>query len=65
MATEQEIRRNLKAVENAIAQQWLEGLEPSCEVIRDLEYAAQGKLTIDEVITNLSHRAYHVKVRNS
>lgn len=47
---------NSWAIENAIAQQRLEGLEPSPEVIADLRRAAQGKMAISEVIANIEKR---------
>ena len=40
MPDEQEILFNLKAVENAVAQQRLEGLEVPPEVIEDMKRAA-------------------------
>ena len=44
------------AVDNAIAQQRLEGLEPSLEVIADLRRAAHGEMAIPEVIANIKKR---------
>ena len=54
--TEEEIAANMFAVRNAIAQQRLEGLEPSPEVIGDLDRCARGQITIEEVIENICHR---------
>ncbi|MFZ1641356.1 MAG: antitoxin VbhA family protein [Candidatus Contendobacter sp.] len=47
-----EIRRNLKAVENAVAQQRLEGLEVPSDVVADMERAARGEIGIEEGIQN-------------
>lgn len=44
------------AVDNAIAQQRLEGLEPSRAVVLDLERAARGEITIGDVIANINQR---------
>ncbi|NDD59139.1 MAG: hypothetical protein EBZ47_07830 [Chlamydiae bacterium] len=40
----------------AVAQQRLEGLEPSCAVVSDLERAARGEVTTSEVIANINQR---------
>ncbi len=47
---------NLWAVENAVAQQRLEGLEPSQAVVFDLERAARGEISINDVIANIGKR---------
>ena len=47
-----EIRRNLKAVENAVSQQRLEGLAVPPEVVADMERAARGEIGIEEGIQN-------------
>lgn len=49
-------KKSLWAVENAIAQQRLEGLEPSQAVISDLERAARGEITVKDVIANIGKR---------
>jgi len=46
------IRRNLKAVENAVAQQRLEGLAVAPAVVADMERAARGEIGIEEGIQN-------------
>ena len=48
-------------VKNAIAQQRLEGLMPSREVVSDLARAAYGEITVGEVIANIGkrHREEH------
>ncbi len=47
-----EIRRNLKAVENAVAQQRLEGLEVPPDVIEEMKRAVRGEIGIEEGIQN-------------
>ena len=47
---------NSWAIENAIAQQRLEGLEPSPAIIADLRRAEQGEIAISEVIANIEKR---------
>jgi len=47
-----EIRQNLKAVENAVAQQRLEGLEVPPDVIEEMKRAARGEIGIEEGIQN-------------
>ncbi|MER2529094.1 MAG: antitoxin VbhA family protein [Candidatus Competibacter denitrificans] len=63
MLNEQEIRRNLKAVENAVAQQRLEGLEVPPEVIEDMKRAARGEITIADGIRNTYQKFTHGEVR--
>ena len=47
---DQEIRRNLKAVESAVAQQRIEGLEVPSDVIEQMKRAARGEIGIEEGI---------------
>lgn len=56
MPDDDEIKQNLFDVKNAIAQQRLEGLTPSREVVNDLERAARGEITVREVIVNIGNR---------
>ena len=63
MPSEQDIRRNLRAVDNAIAQQRLEGLEPSGVLIADLQRAARGELSLRHVIENIKQRFRHAEIR--
>ena len=56
MPNDEEIRQNMFDVKNAIAQQRLEGLMPSREVVSDLECAARGEITVRDVIANISKR---------
>ncbi|MEO5348489.1 MAG: antitoxin VbhA family protein [Magnetococcus sp. YQC-3] len=63
MLTDDEIRKNLFYAKNAIAQQRLEGLEPSREVVRDLERAAHGEITVRDVIANIGKRHMDAEIR--
>jgi Antitoxin VbhA len=65
MPSEQDIRRNILDVENAIAQQRLEGLEPSGALIADLHRAAHGEISIRDVIENIKERLRHAEIRES
>lgn len=56
-----EIRRNLKAVENAVTQQRLEGLEVPSDVIADMERAARGEIGIEEGIQNTQKKFMQYK----
>ncbi|MDS4058101.1 MAG: antitoxin VbhA family protein [Candidatus Contendobacter sp.] len=51
-----EIRRNLKAVENAVAQQRLEGLEVPPDVIEEMKRAARGEIGIEGGIQNIREK---------
>lgn len=50
------------AVANAIAHQRFEGLEPSIEVIQDLEAIAEGHLTSEQALETLRQRYPNVEV---
>jgi hypothetical protein len=50
MPSEQKIKQNLQAVENAIAQQRLEGLEVPPDIIAEMQRAARGEIEIEERI---------------
>jgi len=52
MAEEQKVRRNLRAVENAVAQKRLEGLEVPPEIVEEMKRAARGEIGIEEGIRN-------------
>ena len=56
MPSAQEIQWNLEAAENAVAQQRLEGLEPSPALVSDLERVARGEITMSDVIDNIGRR---------
>ncbi len=63
MPSRQETSRNLKAVDNAIAQQTLEGLEVPPDVVEEMKRAARGEIEIEEGIRNTVRRFTHGKVR--
>lgn len=63
MPNDEEIRQNLFDVKNAIAQQRLEGLTPSREVVDDLERAARGEIPVREVIANIGQRHKDEQIR--
>jgi hypothetical protein len=60
--SEAELERRMLAVDNAVAQQELEGLTVSPEVVADMYLAARGEMTSDEVIANIYAR---LKVNSS
>lgn len=62
MLSEQQINFNLNAVDNAIAQQTLEGLTVSEGVIINLRKAARGEITVDECLKIELRKYKHVKV---
>ena len=53
--------RKLKAVENAVAQQRLEGLAVPSEVVADMERAARGEIGIEEGIQNTQKKFMQYK----
>ncbi len=63
MTEEQKISQDLEAVENAVAQQRLEGLEVPQDVIEEMKRAARGEIEIEEGIRNTVRRFTHGKVR--
>jgi hypothetical protein len=58
------IKQNLFDVRNAIAQQRIEGLTPSREVVRDLERAARGEIPVREVVANIGKRHMDEQIRD-
>lgn len=58
-----EIKRNLNAVENAVAQQRIEGLDVPPEVVADMERAARGEIRIAEGIQNAREKFTRGKAR--
>jgi hypothetical protein len=60
---EQKISKNLKAVENAVAQQMLEGLEVPPDFVEEMKRAAKGEIEIEEGIRNTVRRFAHGEVR--
>ena len=63
MTAEQKISQNLKAVENAIAEQRLEGLEVPPDVAEEMKRAAKGEIDIEEGIRNTLRKFTHDKIR--
>jgi hypothetical protein len=58
--SEQDIRRNMRAVAHAIAQQELEGLKVRASTVADLHRVARGEIDTDEVIRNIYRRIQNV-----
>lgn len=56
MQTSSDLKDRHRAVVNAVASQRLEGLEPDTRTIADLERAAEGTLSVLEVINTLRAR---------
>lgn len=63
MPNEQQIHQNLKAVDNAVAQQRLEGLEVPSDVIENMKRAARGEMAIEDGIQCTYEKFAHVEVR--
>lgn len=63
MTREQKISQSLRSVENAVAQQRLEGLEVPSDVVEEMRLAAMGRIEIEEGIRNTIRRFMHDKVR--
>jgi hypothetical protein len=62
MPSEQKIKQNLRAVENAIAQQRLEGLEVPPDIIAEMQRAARGEIKIEEGIRHTIRKFAHGKI---
>jgi len=60
--SEQELERRMLAVDNAVAQQELEGLTVSAETIEDMRRAARGEIAYEQVIENIHARLKHVSI---
>ena len=63
MPSDEEIRQNLFDVQNAVAQQRLEGLVSFREVVSDLERAARGEITVRGVVANIGKRHRDAEIR--
>ena len=63
MTEKQKVSQRLEAVENAVAQQRLEGLEVPQDVIAEMKRAARGEIEIEEGIRNTLRKYTHVKIR--
>ena len=57
MPNDEEIKQNLFDVKNAVAQQRLEGLTPSLDVVTDLERAACGKKNLSCTVRRLTSKS--------
>jgi hypothetical protein len=56
MPYNQKTKLGLRAVENAIAQQRIEGLEVPLAVVEDMKRAATGEITVEEGINRTFRR---------
>lgn len=56
MLNEQELAARRAALDNAIATQRLEGLEPDAQTIADLERVVRGEIEVVDVIKRLRQR---------
>lgn len=54
--TEQELAKRNMALENAIASQRLEGLEPDAQTIEDLTCVVRGEFGIEESLRHVKER---------
>jgi hypothetical protein len=54
--SERQLERRMLAVENAVAQQELEGLTVSLEALEDLRRVARGEMTAEQAIANVHAR---------
>ncbi len=63
MLSKQKINQNLRAVENAIAQQRVEGLEVPPDIIAEMQRAARGEIEIEDGIRATIRKFAHAKIR--
>jgi hypothetical protein len=63
MFTEQQIEQNLNAMENAVAQQTLEGLTVSEDVVANLRKAAYGEKSLIDCYRLELGKYQHAKIR--
>jgi hypothetical protein len=54
--SESELQSRMLAVENAVAQQELEGLTVSTEAAEDMRRVARGEMTVEQAIANVHAR---------
>ena len=54
--TEQELAKRNLALENAIASQRLEGLEPDPQTIQDLQCVVRGEFDVEESLRRVKER---------
>ena len=62
MLTETDIQRNLYAVDDAVAQQELEGLKVPAETVEDMRKIARGEMSSDDLIRKLYSRFPNVPI---
>ena len=62
MLTEGDIQCNLYAVDDAIAQQELEGLTVPAETVEDMRKIARGEMSSDDLIRKLYSRFPNVPI---
>ena len=62
MLTEADIQRNLDAVDDAVAQQALEGLTVPAETVEDMRKIARGEMSSDDLIRKLYSRFPNVPI---
>ncbi|MBF0516548.1 MAG: antitoxin VbhA family protein [Nitrospirae bacterium] len=60
--TNDELQRNKRALDQALAQQRLEGLTVPPETVAELERVTCDEMTTADVISNLYDRYAHIKV---
>jgi hypothetical protein len=63
MLSKQKINQNLRAVENAVAQQRVEGLEVPPDIIAEMQRAARGEIEIEDGIRATLRKFSHGKIR--
>jgi hypothetical protein len=63
MISKQEQMKRQKAMENALANQRLEGLEPDPQTIADSERWTRGEITIEEMIAIYIDRVRRGEIR--
>lgn len=63
MRSEEKIILELQAVENAIAQQRIEGLKVPPDVIEDMKKAARGEISVEEGLNRTFWKFAHDEVR--
>ena len=56
--TEQELAKRNLALENAIASQRLEGLEPDPQTIEDMQCVVRGEFDVEESLRRLKERIH-------
>ena len=54
--TDQELAKRNMALENAIASQWIEGLEPDSKTIEDMQCVVRGEFDVEEALRRLKER---------